>query len=363
MREAFRRAGNAWDAIRRAQTSPARESADTPDAAPEEGDLVGLGDSAAAEEHVVSVREHVFQVYRDRLVTLHREYGQAPDVDALLRELAAVHPGVIHQPMGVAQQVMDMLNRENYSGAQIARVIETDPAIAQALLKHANSDWYEEDGTPPVSSLLLATRRVGARGVHAAVTSVIVEGGCTRPGAGLDEIARMVWDHMVRVAPISRQLAYGFGGDPDAGFTLGLCHDVGKLILFERIAEVRRNQRKELTLPRGFLRAALRSLHEPLGGLAAFAWGMPPDFAATIASHHRLEPKSEPDPLSEALFVAERLDLMVSADRDLDLKRLWADGAISIPLETGARLFEQARQSAVVWVLQARRAGGNATAA
>lgn len=314
----------------------------------------GLGTPARAEE-VVTVRERVLKTFRDRLVTLHREFGEAPDVDALLRDLAALHPGVIRQPFGVAQQVLDMLNRENFSWAQISRTIGTDPAIAQALLNHANSDWYDEDGAPPLASLVAAARRVGARGVHAAVMSVLLEGGCVRPGAGLDAIARMVWDHMVRVAPMARELAYGLGGDPDSAFTLGLCHDAGKLLLFERIAEVRRELRRDLTFPRGFLSSALRSVHEPLGGLAAFAWGMPPEWAAAIASHHRTEPETGRAPLTEAVFVAERLDLMVHAERDVDLKRLWADGSISVPFETLDRLWEEARQGAVVRELDARQ--------
>jgi len=166
----------------------------------------------------------------------------------------------------------------------------------------------------------------------------------------------MVWDHMVRVAPISRQVAHAFGCDPDAAFTLGLCHDAGKLLLFERIAEVRRERRRELTFPRGFLRAALKSVHEPLGGLAAFAWGMPPEYAAAIASHHRSDPGLGPDPLSEAAFVAERLDLMVHAERDVDLENLRAEGAISVRLDILARIWEQARQSAVLSELQTARA-------
>jgi HD-like signal output (HDOD) protein len=251
-----------------------------------------------------------------------------------------------------------MLNRDNYSGAQMARVIETDPAIAQALLSHANAEWYEEDGAPPLSSLLLASRRIGARGVHAAVMSVVLEGGCIQPGAGFNQIARMVWDHMVRVAPLSRLLAHGFGGDPDSGFTLGLCHDVGKLLLFERIADLRKTERRNLAFPRGFLRAALKLLHEPLGGLTSFAWNMPPEYAAAIASHHRTKSRSERNPLSEAVFVAEQLDLMTSGRRELDLEQLWRDGGISIPLETGARLFEQARQTAVVGLIEERRARG-----
>ena len=298
--------------------------------------------------------DEITQEFRRRLVAVHGVFGSATDVDALLRDLAAFQPGMIRQPMAAAQKVLDLLNRENYSGAEIARVIESDPAVAEALLRHANATWYEADGTPPVASLVAAARRVGARGVHAAVMSVIMEGGCTRPGAGLDNLARMVWDHMVRVAPMARQLAHGFGSDPDAAFTLGLCHDVGKLILFERIGELRKKLRREIAFPNGFLRVALKELHEPMGGLAALGWGLPPEFARSIASHHRDPPPDRRDPLGEAIFIVERLDLMIHDDRPFDVEALWKQGALTVPLETGSRLVEETRQVAVVAALNAK---------
>lgn len=300
------------------------------------------------------VSDQLTQDFRKRLVTLHSDFGSATDVDALLRDLAAFQPSMIRQPMGAAQKVLDLLNRENYSGAEIARVIESDPAVAEALLRHANATWYEEDGAPPVASLVAAARRVGARGVHAAVMTVIMEGGCIRPGAGLDDLARRVWDHMVRVAPMARQLAHGFGGDPDTAFTLGLCHDVGKLILFERIGELRKRLRRELTFPTGFLSAALKELHEPMGGLAALGWGLPPTFAMSIASHHRNPPPDHRDPLGEAVFIVERLDLLIHDNQPFDLEALWKQGRITVPIESGSRLVENTRRAAVVAALNAR---------
>lgn len=349
VREGRRWIRSAWRRMRGSQTMPPPSSSSR-----RAGTAV---DSAAAGSQVSSqspANDPITQEFRRRLVALHTKFGSSSDVDALLRDLAAFNPSMIRQPMGVAQQLLDLLNRENYSGAEIARVIESDPAIAQALLRHANATWYEEDGAPPVASLLAAARRVGAKGVHAAVMSVIMEGGCIRPGAGLDELAKMVWDHMVRVAPMARQLAYGFGADADAAFTLGLCHDVGKLILFERIGELRKKMRREITFPSGFLSAALKDLHEPMGGLAALGWGLPPEFANSIASHHRDPPPDRRDPLSEAIFIVERLDLMIHNEQPFDLEALWKRGAVTVPIETGSRLVEETRQAAVLAALNAR---------
>ncbi len=112
--------------------------------------------------------------------------------------------------------------------------------------------------------------------------------------------------------------------------------------------------RREIKFPSGFLSAALKELHEPLGGLAALGWGLPPDFAKSIASHHRDPPPDRRDPLSEAIFIVERLDLMVHDDQPFDLEALWKRGALSVPIETGSRLVEETRRMAVVAALDAR---------
>lgn len=171
--------------------------------------------------------------------------------------------------------------------------------------------------------------------------SSIMQGKLARPGAGFNDLATRVWDHMVRVAPIARELAGGFGGDPEEAFTLGLSHDVGKLVLFDRIADMRKKQRRDIELPGGFLYTALQKLHEPLGALAALEWGLSTRFASIVGTHHRDTPPEEPDPLSEALFVAERLDLAIQKKKSLDVDEAWKSGALTASIETGARLVEE----------------------
>ena len=164
-----------------------------------------------------------------------------------------------------------------------------------------------------------------------------IGGELLRPGAGLDEIARMVWQHMVRTAPVARSLARRLGADHDEAFTLGLLHDVGKLVLFDRVAEERKRLRRDLRLPDGFIDQALRDLHESLGGLACMEWGLDPRSAHVIAWHHRQGEHPRGEMLSEVVFLAERIDLTRVRGEELDLDALWAEG----DLEASRDAFEQ----------------------
>lgn len=165
----------------------------------------------------------------------------------------------------------------------------------------------------------------------------------SRPGAGYNEISKKVWDHMVRVAPLARRLARPFGADAEQAFTLGLAHDVGKLILFDQIAELRRSLRRQVRLPNSFLSQALRTLHEPLGGLAALEWGLSPHFARTVSTHHRTPAPEEADPLGEVIFCAERMDLAWQAHEEVDLSALWSEGSLTGPQEAVQKVLSAIR--------------------
>ena len=293
-------------------------------------------------------RDEAHRLLNDRLTELEAEFADT-DSDALtlLEDLAALQPGAIRQPPVAAKSVLRLLRRRNYSLDEVTTLIGRDPSLAQALLKHANSAWFATPGGEPVVSLSSATQRVGTNGVHATVMASMMQGGLTRPGAGFNDFAAYVWDHMVRVGPIARHLAKGFSADPDEAFTLGLSHDVGKLVLFDRIADLRRRLRRDIELPTGFLDASLRELHEPLGAIAAFEWGLAPRFASLIGSHHRRTPPQEPEPLSETLFVAERLDLALQKGQYLNLKYVWQVGALSTSADALAELIDEATVAAL----------------
>jgi len=282
----------------------------------------------------------------DGLIIDYENASHAADGVDLIRDVRSGRPGLIRQPPLAARAVMAVLRRRDYSLDEVTRLIERDPALAQTLLRHANSAWYATPGAAPVVAIGASIQRIGSSGVHATVMSSIIGGELSRPGAGYDELARQVWDHMVRVAPLARHLAHAFGADPEEAFTLGLAHDVGKLVLFDRIAELRRRRRRPVRLPDGLLTDMMATLHESLGGIAATEWGLTPRFARSIICHHRTPPPREPDPLCEVVHLAEYLDLAAQREEAPNLQRLWESSELTGSLETALEILaDRAPQS------------------
>lgn len=271
--------------------------------------------------------------------------GRYPDVTAILD--GASQPGaVIRQPPMAAQAVLALMRRRNYGLNEVTALIERDPALSQSLLRHANSVFYAGLSTKPVVSIKAAIQRVGTKGVHASVMFEVLQGEISRPGGGLDRYARLVWEHLVRAAPIARSMARAFRADPEESFTLALLHDVGKLVLFDRIATERARLRRELELPVGFVAAALRDLHEPLGGLAVLEWGLDDRAATVVANHHRREDQVSYDALSEVVYVAERIDIALQGEGEPDIDAIWSEGRLQGPKDAALAWLAEAAEHA-----------------
>jgi HD-like signal output (HDOD) protein len=267
---------------------------------------------------------------RTRVAELHNVLGRqdrASDAPRFLDSLLESFEAVVRQPPLAAQRALSISRDPNAAASRLVSLVEGDPGLGQALLRYANSAYYATGGGRVVS-LHGAVQRVGTSGVHNVVLKTMVDGMLCRPGSAYQELVNLTWQHMVRVAPIARSLAPAFGGSSDEAYALGLLHDVGKLVIFDRLGELRATLRRDVAFPRPILSVVLRSLHEPLGALAALQWGLGAGVAHAIGGHHRSPVPEIHDPRCELLFVSERVDLARARGAEIDLDAWWRDGIL-----------------------------------
>ncbi len=270
--------------------------------------------------------------WRARLLT--ESAGGAPlgDGPALLSSLLESGLEAVRQMPFAAQRALAISRNPECNIADLVKLFERDPTLTQELLKTANSHWYR--GTDDeVISIGAAVQRIGLSAVENLLLSSIVGGMLCKPGPAHAAIVGKVWSHMLRTAPLAQRLAPAFGLDPEEAFTLGLLHDVGKLAVFDHLSAVRARLRREAKVPAPFLLEMLGRLHEPLGGLAALRWGLEPSTARALGEHHRRPVPEKTDLRTEALYVAEKLDLSLNVRFEPpDWEAIWREGGITTPL-------------------------------
>lgn len=315
-----------------ARPAPMDSMRDAIGAVPEAG--VALLDDAAAPPPPTPVAELVARLAR------HPAAAGSPDATGLLEMLAGSPDTLIRQLPAAARASLALCDDPDLTRRQLAEKLSSDPALVQALLRTANSAAFGA-GKDSVISIEPALDRIGVGGARAIIFANAVDGALSRPGGEFNEMVSAVWNHMVSTAPLARALARAFGTDPEEAFSIALLHDVGKLVIFDRISVFRAAQRRDVKLAPAFVHALLGELHEPLGAAAARAWSMGERSARAIGAHHCRTSDGQANVLAEITFVAELADHAVRTGTPLDLQRVWFDGQISADLPNVVQVLQQ----------------------
>ncbi len=258
----------------------------------------------------------------------HATESTNPDATALLQLLAEGPDTVIRQMPAAAREALAICDDNSLSRRALAQRLERDPALMQGLLRTANSAAIG-GGRAPAVGLDAVLDRIGVAGARGVVLANCVDGLLSHPGGEFNRLASETWAHMVRSAPIARAAAPAFAADADEAFTVALLHDVGKLVVFDRLSVLRAKRRRAVTLAPDFVHQLLQLLHEPLGALAALQWGMGDRAATAIGTHHRVAAARGRHPLAEAIFFAERADHAERRQEPFDVDLAWTEGKLT----------------------------------
>lgn len=314
-------------AARRAPEAPkpaSRPVAPTPDIAPESVPVEWTArDGSYWQDRTAHVLDRLRSDWSKEV-----DAAKWPDVSAVLDLLSAPPEEVMRQLPAAAREAMALCDNAALSRGDLAERLSRDPSLVQGLLRQANGAFYGA-GLAPILRVDAAIDRIGIAGTRAVVLASCVDGLLSKPGAPYDAMLSSVWTHMVNVGALSRGIAPAFGADAEEAFAVALLHDVGKLVIFDRISTLRTAKRKPVVLPDAWLSLVIEQLHEPLGAVAAHRWGLGPRAADAIGSHHRRERPAVAHALAETLFLAERAEHAIRNREPLDFEGVWSLGQLS----------------------------------
>ena len=251
-----------------------------------------------------------------------------PDALVLVQLLDSGPEELIRQLPSSAREALAMCDDPGLPRSRLVKQLARDPSLTESVLRTANSSAFS-GGREPVLGMEAALDRIGMANARAVLTASCTTNLLSLPGGRYNAMAAELWSHMIRTGPIAQDLAPALAANPDEALTLGLLHDVGKLVVFDRISTLRAMRRRSIELPEAFVHALLSMAHEPLGALAAQRWELGPRAVAAIGNHHRRVPALRHEPLSELLYLADTVDQAMSRDDTPHWTKVWADGALS----------------------------------
>jgi HD-like signal output (HDOD) protein/ActR/RegA family two-component response regulator len=198
-------------------------------------------------------------------------------------ELKALSPTVA--------QIMKITNSTSASIEQVARIIRQDQAIALKVLKLANSVVYTRG--EPVESVQQAVSRIGLTQIRQVAMNMSVMDRFANPQ--FDDLlnTQSFWEHAIATGMIAASIVRARAGkeqDIDAAFTMGLLHDVGRMVFVEQFSanyiEVLKTA-EQLRLPLEQVESRMLLVnHADLMDKLLHAWKFSKHLINPIALHH-----------------------------------------------------------------------------
>lgn len=190
-------------------------------------------------------------------------------------------------------RINQLVDSPNSSAVDIAQAVSQDPAFTVRLLRVANSPYYGFSSS--IDTVAKAVSIIGTSQIRNLALSTAIASsfsGLSNKLVSMDNF----WRHSLYCGLAARKLAVLAGKcDAEAVFTAGLLHDIGELVIFNRLPQQAQasllqvlDSADELPL----YQAEQQTMgfdHAQLGGELARQWKLPPMLEECIEYHHDIQ--------------------------------------------------------------------------
>ncbi|MBV5336684.1 MAG: HDOD domain-containing protein [Deltaproteobacteria bacterium] len=195
----------------------------------------------------------------------------------------------------VATKVLQLMEDENSTAEDLARVVESDPAVAARVLKMSNSSFYgaqRQIQTLPHAVMMLGFVTLKGVVVAASVKQVYHPYGLTE---------KLLWEHSFGAGLAARLIAAELRQiNPEEAFLGGLFHDIGKQIMNfldkNKFQEVMQRCYNDGTPFKDAEQSLFHYTHEEAGALVIKKWNFPEHLMKAVMAHHTLNLVADEEP-------------------------------------------------------------------
>jgi HD-like signal output (HDOD) protein len=192
---------------------------------------------------------------------------------------------------------------------QIASLLKQDVALCAKLIGISNSAFYR--GAAENKTLEQAVSRLGLSTTGQYVYAITNRSIYYNKNKNFKGLLEKLWQHSLSCAYASqivcKTLAFKLKED---SFTLGLLHDIGRLVLLQAVGELQLKQKLPEEIDNKELSNTMDANHGKFGAALLKRWGFSNEYIQISVYHDQLE---EADFVSNGLLVVHFANLLVKS--------------------------------------------------
>ncbi|HVV70035.1 MAG TPA: HDOD domain-containing protein [Verrucomicrobiae bacterium] len=192
-----------------------------------------------------------------------------------------------------ALRLVSLLGRSGAANDEIIEVLKCDNVLTAKLLSACNSSWLgleEPVGSVDEAVLLLGHGQILQMVLNIAFGSTMA---VALPLYATE--AKALWRHSLLTAAAAEAILQhdeSLAVEPAVGFTAGLLHDFGKLVLNEALPvqvqfEIRAKLKDGSTSRADAEREVIRTDHAEAGACLLESWKLPANIVEAVGNHHK----------------------------------------------------------------------------
>ena len=190
---------------------------------------------------------------------------------------------------------------------EIAEFLQQDMSITAKLISVSNSVYYR--GATENKTLEQAMARLGLDVTTQYVEILANRSLYTTSNPKYQPLLQPLWEHALACAHAAQQTATQLDlSAPEALFTMGLLHDIGRLLLIQVLAELDLQDAFDIEIASSDVTVLLETQHGTFGRNLLRQWQFPPAFADIAMYHARPE---DANTITKELLVVHAANVLV----------------------------------------------------
>jgi HD-like signal output (HDOD) protein len=218
----------------------------------------------------------------------------------------------------VIPKLLKSLRDPNASAKDYVNIINKDPALSTAVLKMANSVYFNPQSNT-ISSIENAVVKLGLTGLRTVLSTAVMQPVMQGRSKHLAAFSHQLWTHSLCCAAACEIIARQRQLEPFKAYLLGLVHDIGTTTIVNQLSIQHSQHTPQQKLDYSIYAPLIQDNAQLLSATIAKDWELPEELSSALKQQIKLTPGSALSPYAHVLFQANlACEIYAIAKQDQD---------------------------------------------